>query len=59
MLENRKSELLQSIYEDLDTLEDVHDLIEGSIVDDPPFSVREAASSGRATIRRWTSSERT
>lgn len=40
MLENRKSELLQSIYEDLDTLEDVHDLIEGSIVDDPPFSVR-------------------
>ena len=25
MLENRKSELLQSIYEDLDTLEDVHD----------------------------------
>ncbi len=41
MLENRKSELLQSIYEDLDTLEDVHDLIEGSIVDDPPFSVRE------------------
>ena len=41
MLENRKSELLQSIYEDLNTLEDVHDLIEGSIVDDPPFSVRE------------------
>ena len=41
MLENRKSELLQSIYEDLDTLEDVHDLIEGSIVDDPPFSLRE------------------
>ena len=59
MLENRKSELLQSIYEDLDTLEDVHDLIEGSIVDDPPSPYGKAASSGRATIRRWTSSERT
>lgn len=41
LMANRKSELLQSIYEDLDTLEDVHELIESSIVDDPPFSVRE------------------
>lgn len=33
--------LLKSIYEDIDPLEDICSLIDGSIVEDPPFSVRE------------------
>ena len=36
-----RSERLSKIYSDLDTLEDLYRVIDGSIVDDPPFSVRE------------------
>ena len=41
LLENSKSEELFSIYRELDTLEDICYLLENSIVDEPPFSVRE------------------
>lgn len=41
ILENSKSEELFSVYRELDTLEDITTLLESSIVDDPPFSVRE------------------
>lgn len=34
-------EELAGIYEELDTLADIHQLIESAIVDEPPFSVRE------------------
>ncbi|MGN0550405.1 MAG: DNA mismatch repair protein MutS [Acutalibacteraceae bacterium] len=33
--------LTKEIYEDIDTLEDIAELIESAIVDEPPFSVRE------------------
>lgn len=36
-----KSGYLQEIYEKLDPLENIHDLINQAIVEDPPFSVRE------------------
>ena len=36
-----KSDLLVKIYDDLDLLRDVYDLIEEAIVQEPPFSVRE------------------
>ena len=40
-LSSAKSKLLKRIYEDIDPLEDMRELIDESIVDDPPFSVRE------------------
>ena len=40
-LEGVKSALLQEIQHNIDPLEDVRELIESAIVDDPPFSVRE------------------
>ena len=40
-LSSAKSKLLKKIYEDIDPLEDMRELIDESIVDDPPFSVRE------------------
>ena len=36
-----KSDLLVKIHDNLDTLDDIRDLIENAIVDEPPFSVRE------------------
>ncbi|HHV50428.1 MAG TPA: DNA mismatch repair protein MutS [Clostridiales bacterium] len=36
-----KSAMLADIHSDIDPLEDVRELIENAIVDDPPFSVRE------------------
>lgn len=33
--------MLKEIYSDIDTLEDIAELIDSSIVDEPPFSVRE------------------
>ncbi len=39
--QNAQSSLLQELYRDLDTLEDICQLIDNAIVDDPPFSVRE------------------
>lgn len=35
------SRLLQQLYQDIDPLEDMHELIDTAIVEDPPFSVRE------------------
>ncbi|MBQ8058163.1 MAG: DNA mismatch repair protein MutS [Ruminococcus sp.] len=36
-----KSSYLRELYKDLDTLEDIRELIDCSIVEEPPFSVRE------------------
>ena len=36
-----KSKMLVDLYESLDTLDDVYDLIERTIVDEPPISVKE------------------
>ena len=41
ILSNTKSNLLQELYLKLDELRDVHDLIEESIVEEPPLSVKE------------------
>lgn len=35
------SKMLKELYEDIDPLEDIHELIDAAIVDEPPFSVRE------------------
>lgn len=40
-IKNARSGLLTSVYNDIDLLEDVCGAIDESIVDDPPFSVRE------------------
>ncbi len=37
-----ESEEIASIYDEMDTLDDIYGLIAASIVDEPPFSVREA-----------------
>ena len=41
ILKDSKSPYLQQIYNELDTLEDIFELIDSAIVEDPPFSVRE------------------
>lgn len=41
VLERANSKLLTSLYESLDTLEDLFELINIAIVDDPPMSVKE------------------
>ena len=40
-LAKAKSPLLKQLYEDLDVLEDVYNIIDSAIVDDPPISVKE------------------
>lgn len=40
-LARAKSPMLKKLYEDLDTLDDIYQLIDTSIVDDPPISVKE------------------
>ena len=40
-LSSAKSKMLVQIYNDIDPLEDMRELIDEAIVDDPPFSVRE------------------
>ncbi len=40
-IENAKSKLLREIYNDIDTLQDISRLIDETIVDEPPFTVRE------------------
>lgn len=40
-IENTDIKLLDKLNDELDVLEDIHDLIEKAIVDDPPYSVRE------------------
>ncbi|MFU0833731.1 MAG: DNA mismatch repair protein MutS [Oscillospiraceae bacterium] len=41
LLKDSRSEMLRTIWGEIDELKDVHDLIERAIVDEPPFSVRE------------------
>ena len=41
ILATSKSELLQNLYLSLDELEDIHDLIEKAIVEDPPIAITE------------------
>ena len=41
LLKNMKSGELKDIYKSIDTLQDIHDLIESAIVDEPPLTVRE------------------
>ncbi len=41
LLKDSTSAYLKELYNSLDTLEDIHNLIDSSIVDDPPFTVRE------------------
>ncbi len=41
VLENCQSEMLKDIYQNLDVLQDIHELIEKSIVDDPPMTVKD------------------
>ena len=40
-LEHSQSKLLQELYRQIDPLEDIRELIDSAIVEDPPFSVRE------------------
>ena len=41
VLSGCKTELLVELYNDLDTLEDIYELIDKTIVDEPPISVKE------------------
>lgn len=41
VLANTQSELLKELYGNLDELKDIHELIEKSIVDDPPMTIKE------------------
>ena len=41
ILEHCQSEMLKDIYENLDELEDIHELIEKAIVEDPPMTVKD------------------
>lgn len=41
LLKEFTSDMLRDLYEDLDPLEDVRDLIDRAIIDDPPVSVRD------------------
>ena len=41
ILSRTKSKMLADLYESLDTLDDVYELIEKTIVDEPPISVKE------------------
>ena len=41
LLEGTGSSMLRSIYDGIDTLQDIYELINNAIVDEPPFSVRE------------------
>ena len=41
VLQNCNAPMLKDIYENLDELQDIHDLIEKSIVEDPPMTVKD------------------
>ena len=41
LLRKAQSPILQKIYDNFDSLTDIHDLINQAIVDEPPFSLRE------------------
>lgn len=40
-LQNAKSGMLQQIYNELDTLDDIYELIEKAIVEEPPITIKE------------------
>ncbi len=40
-IENAQSGIIREMFRDIDTLDDLTDMIDQAIVDDPPFSVRE------------------
>ena len=40
-LKGTNTKLLKSLYDDLDILEDIHDLIEKSIIEEPPITIKE------------------
>lgn len=41
MIKNSRSKMLRNLYEELDSLEDIYELIDKAIVDDPPILVTE------------------
>lgn len=41
LLKDTKASYLRQIYKNIDKLEDIHNLIDSAIIDDPPFTVRE------------------
>ena len=41
LLKNTKCEMLQNLYNELDELQDIYELIDKSIIDDPPISITE------------------
>ena len=41
VLSNCKSEMLKDLFDNLDELQDIYELIEKSIVDDPPMSIKD------------------
>ncbi len=41
VLQNTKSDMLKDLYENLDELKDIHELIEKSIIEDPPMTVKD------------------
>ena len=41
LLKDAQSTMLSGVYQDLDTLDDVLELIDRAIVEDPPFTIRE------------------
>ena len=40
-LSNTNTSLLKNLYNDLDVLDDIHDLIEESIIEEPPITIKE------------------
>lgn len=41
VLKNTKSEMLRDLYENLDELKDIHELIEKAIIEDPPMTIKD------------------
>ena len=41
LIENSKSKMLQSLYNELDALEDIYELVDKAIVEDPPIAITE------------------
>lgn len=41
LLKDTRASYLRQIYKNIDKLEDIHNLIDSAIIDDPPFTVRE------------------
>lgn len=52
VLERANSKLLASLYESLDTLDDLFQLINTAIVDDPPMSVKEGGLIKKAIMKQ-------